>query len=153
MGPSRVPLQSVVTISDMHHLNLSDHTHLEIYISGIGAKDQLTGAKDFVPAINPQSRIRWGKCDLELYSDVVTEKLSTVSPLVECTLDAELLVRTISSTLREKGRPRKGSQYGMIESPQRYITVKWLILSGRRLVSPVTPAVIHTEDAGKHAKP
>ena len=98
VGPSRVPLQSVVTISDMHHLNLSDHTHLEICIS---AKDQLTGAKDFVPAINTQPRIRWEKYDLELYSDVVTEKLSIVSPIVECSLDAELLVRTISSTLRK----------------------------------------------------
>ena len=101
VGPSRVPLQSVVTISDMHHLNLSDHTHLEICISGIGAKDQLTGAKDSVLAINPQSRIRREKCDLELYSHVVAEKLSTVSPLVECSLDAELLVRTISFTLRK----------------------------------------------------
>ena len=28
MGLPRVPLQSVVAISDMHHLNLSDHTYL-----------------------------------------------------------------------------------------------------------------------------
>ena len=37
VGPSRVPLQSVVTISDKNHLNFSDHAHLEICISGIGA--------------------------------------------------------------------------------------------------------------------
>ena len=49
----------------------------------------------------------------------------------------------------KKGRPRKGSKYGMIESPRRYITVKWLILSGRRLVSQVTPVVIHTKEACK----
>ena len=40
-------------------------------------------------------------CDLSLYKAVVSESLARGSSEVECTLDAELIVRSITSTLRK----------------------------------------------------
>ena len=46
------------------------------------------------------NRIRWNKCDLDLYKSVVSASLSRIPTDVECTLDADLLVKSLPSSLR-----------------------------------------------------
>ena len=85
----------------MHHLNLSGHTHLDLCVFGIGVVDPSSGARSWTPEGTLPPWIRWDKCDLNLYKETVCKKLSGPVPVVECSLDVELLVRSISSTLHK----------------------------------------------------
>ena len=99
VGPSGMCLQITVTIPEIHHLNLSDHTNLESHINTAAPRAQASSEKSSRSKCVLHSRIKWNKCDLSLCKAVVSESLAHGSSEVECTLDAELIVRSITSTL------------------------------------------------------
>ena len=101
--PSKMPFQSVVRIPKMHHLNLSDHTHVKTCISGVSIEHrESSDGKDAETKCFPYPRIRWNKCDLDAYQTIVSESLTYTCTLssVECSLEPELLVKSITTTLR-----------------------------------------------------
>ena len=90
--------ESRVAVHDMHHLNLSDHTHISIEIPARILSMQVVG-KDDVP-VHLKQRINWRKCDLQEYSHMVEEELLLVSTSVPDTgLEADLLLMEITSVL------------------------------------------------------
>ena len=133
--PSGMRLQSTVTIPEIHHLNLSNHTNLEIRINTVAPRGQASSEKSSKSKCVLHSRIKWNKYDLSLYKAVVSESLASGSSEVECSLDPELIVRSITSTLRKaslrhlvlsqrKGSRRKGSLFGVMESLQLFMGVR-----------------------------
>ena len=81
-SPSWSPLIKI-TIADMHELNMSDHTHLELSL-------KLTVPLSLLePSLQDQARdgkIRLNKCDTSLYKEVVQESLlrGAITPALVC---------------------------------------------------------------------
>ena len=81
----------------MHYMNLSDHTHLELQVVLPSMPEE---PKPTVQDRSGSIRVRWDKCNVELYKDVVQDALSTsgLKP-PSSSLDADTCVRTITSIL------------------------------------------------------
>ena len=90
VGPSRSRLQCTVKIPEMHHLNLSDHTNIEIRISTAASYIQAPTMKGSTPGDVLRPRIKWTNCDLGRYKAAVRQGLQHIFPVIACTLDADL---------------------------------------------------------------
>ena len=131
MGPPRSRLQCSVKTPEIHHLNLSDHTYIEICISTAASYIQTPTMKGSRPEDLLRPRVKWTHCDLGRYKAAVRQDRQHSFPLVACTgLDADPAVRSISSTLRKaselscsmqrKDSPRRGFLSGVMESLQLF---------------------------------
>ena len=63
-----------ITIADQHYLNTSDHTHLELCLKMTSSSLLLSEAPTQDPSRG--TKIRWEKCDTDLYKEIVQESLS-----------------------------------------------------------------------------
>ena len=80
-----------ITIADQHYLNTSDHTHLELSLKMASSSWLLPEAPTQDPSRG--AKIRWEKCDTDLYREIVQESLSAapiLAPLSD--LDADIHV-------------------------------------------------------------
>ena len=124
-SPSWSPLIKI-TIANMHYLNMSDHTHLELSLKlTVPLSLPEPSSQDQVRDI----KIRWDKSDTSLYNEVVQESL-LAAPLLQplSAPDADLCVRSLTKVLHWRPRPhlpysvRRGlgrdSQSGMRELQQ-----------------------------------
>ena len=59
-------------LPEIHHLNLSDHTNLEIRISTAAPRAHASSEKSSRSKCVLHSRIKWNKCDLSLYKAIVS---------------------------------------------------------------------------------
>lgn len=112
MGPSKAVVRYTVQIPEVQYLNLSDHTRVELYIE-VDVKMQESSSQEPSQAeAIAHLRIRWNKCDLDLYRSVVSTNLTRISTDVVCTLDADLLAKSLTSFMRKTSetacpKPRK----------------------------------------------